>query len=393
MAADTAKNIAQATLMRAEAAREKRSVTLGWQHIDLVPGDVVMLDAAPGRWRIDDWSLETMVLTLDLVPLTSASIVPATASAGRVLGSPDIVHGPTMVAAFELPPLDDILLAAPRLMIAAAGMQPGWRQAALLLSTDNGARYDGLGGTAAPATMGALVTVPGAGSVSQVDRASSFEVELLHAGMTLDAADDAALDGGANLALVGDELLQFGSAVPLSATRWRLSGLWRGRRGTEAAIGTQAVGDRFVLIAADTLVAADLSLAVLGGTATVLASGVGDRPGPARADTGISGQSVRPPSPAHLRAQRLASGEVTLRWARRSRQGWRWIDAVDAPLAEEREACRVTVTPASGGVTTIDTDQVAIEVPAAAAPAGAVIRVRQLGTAGESLPASLTLNS
>jgi hypothetical protein len=241
--------------------------------------------------------------------------------------------------------------------------------------------------------MGTLVTAPGVGSASLIDRATSFDVELLHAGMTLDAADDAALDGGANLALVGDEMLQFGSAVPLSATRWRLSGLWRGRRGTEAAIGTQLVGDRFVLIAAETLVAADVSLATLGGTATVLASGVGDRPGPARVDASISGRSVRPPSPVHLRAQRRASGDVALSWARRSRQGWRWIDAVDAPLGEEREAYRVTVTPASGAITTIDTDQVAIDVPAAAAPVGAMISVRQLGTAGESPPASLTLLS
>ncbi len=31
---------------------------------------------------------------------------------------------------------------------------------------------------------------------------------------------------------------------------------------------------------------------------------------------------------------------------RRSRAGWRWIDGVDAPLAEEAERYRVTITPA-----------------------------------------------
>src|SRR3546814_3421662 len=65
---------------------------------------------------------------------------------------------------------------------------------------------------------------------------------------TLSNDGDALLDGGANLALVGDEVHQFGSAEQIDATRWRLSRLWRGRRGTEAAIGTQAAGDRFVLL-------------------------------------------------------------------------------------------------------------------------------------------------
>src|SRR3546814_11488239 len=62
---------------------------------------------------------------------------------------------------------------------------------------------------------------------------------LAGAEVTLSNAGDALLDGGANLALVGDELLQFGRAEQIDATRWRLSRLWRGRRGTEAAIGTQ----------------------------------------------------------------------------------------------------------------------------------------------------------
>ncbi|MBN8839788.1 MAG: hypothetical protein J0I25_06260, partial [Sphingomonadales bacterium] len=67
----------------------------------------------------------------------------------------------------------------------------------------------------------------------------------------------AALDRGVNLALVGDELLQFGVAEQLAARRWRLRDLWRGRRGTAAT--AHAAGDRFVLIEAESALVVSLA--------------------------------------------------------------------------------------------------------------------------------------
>ena len=74
----------------------------------------------------------------------------------------------------------------------------------------------------------------------------------------------------ANLALVGDELIQFARAAPLGGGRWALSELWRGHRGTRAAAGT--VGDRFALLTADSVRTIDLPLASLGGTARLMAA-------------------------------------------------------------------------------------------------------------------------
>ena len=58
-------------------------------------------------------------------------------------------------------------------------------------------------------------------------------------------ADANALMAGANLALVGDELLQFGRAEQLGPGRFRLSRLLRGRRGTEWAARTQPSASHF----------------------------------------------------------------------------------------------------------------------------------------------------
>ena len=64
-----------------------------------------------------------------------------------------------------------------------------------------------------------------AGDAALFDRAASVEVELLNDAMWLEARDDDALVGGANLAMLGDELIQFGDG---RAARRRGGGGCRG---------------------------------------------------------------------------------------------------------------------------------------------------------------------
>ena len=385
-----AKSIAEHALARAEAAREKRSVALGWEALTIPPGGAVSIIGDVGLWRAQSWSLEEMVLRLDLVRLAGAA-APATASSGRVLASADAVHGPTQIEAFELPDLDDALRTAPQFVVAAAGVSPGWRRAALLFSTDGGARWIGAGSTAAPAILGTIAGNPGARPASLRDLASAIDVTLLHNEMALSSADDAALDAGANLALVGDELLQFGQAEQMGAAQWRLSRLMRGRRGTEAAAGRQQPGDRFVLIERDTLATIPISLAAIGTPVPIMASGVGDLSGPAMQIVIPPGISVRPPSPVLLRIVRMPGGSARLGWARRSRLGWRWIDGAEAPLGEERESYRVTLTARDGESTDILVEMPDLNLDAAGLAALESIAVRQLGTHGESPAATLEI--
>ncbi|KQS03543.1 hypothetical protein ASG11_04130 [Sphingomonas sp. Leaf357] len=389
VSADLAKTLAEALIARGEAGRERRTLALGWGDLAVPPGACVTIRGTPGVYRVTSWAFENKVVKLGCVRLAAAS-APASASPGRVLSSPDMLAGTTILHAFEIPPLDDAVLSAPRLTIAAAGTASGWRRAALLYSLDDGAVWQAAGASRGVATLGTLASVPGAGPSSIVDRVASFEIELAHAEMALVGADARALEAGANVALAGDELLQFGVATQIGARRWRLSELWRGRRGTEAAIGTQATGDRFVLLAADTVATIDLPLSAIGGTVRVLASGIGDVSGPVETDAALRGISVLPPSPVHLRAEVLPGGDAVLRWVRRSRSGWRWIDGVDAPLAEEREAYRVTIT-APGGARTTETAVAEIVVAAADLGGGATATVRQVGAYGESPPVEILL--
>jgi hypothetical protein len=384
-----AKAIAEASLARMDLERERRTVALGWEALAIPPGARVRIAGTPGVWRVDRWRIEAMVVTLECVPVAPAPL-PALASAGRVLAAPDALLGTTVLHVFELPPLDDSAATQPRVAIAAAGTGSGWRGAALLLSSDTGVHWTSGGGTAPPAILGVVAVAPGAASARIEDRVHRVEVVLAHGGMVLGDADAAAIDAGANLAMLGDELIQFASAEPLGGARWRLRGLWRGRRGTEGAIGTQAVGDRFVLLTSDTIAIADTAVAI-GGSIAVLAEGPGDAGTPAEAMATVGGVSVLPPAPVHLHAEPQADGRTRLAWTRRSRVGWRWVDGVDAPLGEEREAYRVTLQPEGGAGRTLECSGAEWMLDATDRAEALTITVRQIGNNGLSGPAMLVL--
>lgn len=385
LSAEAAKGIAEAELVRADLTRTRRVVRPGWSALGIAPGQRVTIMGETGQWRVVETRAEAEGIALVLSPVTPHSN-PVTAASGRMNPSPDRVHGVTLIHAFECPHLGDGRLNGVRLSIAACGTSPGWRRAALSLSGDAGARWAAIGVTAAPATIGTVVAPAGRASALIADRASQLVIELAHTDLTLEEADINALDAGANLALVGDELMQFARAEPIGGGRWMLTGLWRGRRGTEASIGAGRVGDRFVLVENDTLAVHD-GLAV-GGSQWVMATGVGDV-NPIEQRVAMTGQSVTPPAPVALRAERTGGGRM-LRWTRRSRVGWRWSDGTDAPLGEESERYQLRIQGPGQPTSVAMTD-----VPCwMLEGTGAVeVEVRQAGDHGLSPPATLILEA
>ena len=387
LSAGAAKQLAQAALARADLQRERRIVLAGWNALAIPPGARVHITGEPGQWRVADWSLEAMAVKLELVRVASAPL-PASATSGRVLPAPDEVAGATILHAFELPHLGEGALVAPRLSIAACGTGAGWRRAALATSIDGGMRWEPAGSTAASAICGTVEDAGGAADPAIADRRNAIVVALAHAGMVLADADDSGLDSGLNLALIGNELIQFGSAEPMGGNRWRLSRLWRGRRGTEAATGAAMAGDRFVLIDVATLLMRD-GVAGIGADIAVLATAPADGDG-VEAETWLSGASVLSPAPVHLRAEAAPGGPTLLRWTRRSRTGWRWQEGVEAPLGEEAERYRVRIVPATGAELAETVSVAELSMPVGLA-APVRVEVRQIGDHGLSLPAILIL--
>jgi len=319
---------------------------------------------------------------------------PPPASPGGGVLQPDEPQGPTTLALLDLPALGDDPPSGPMLLIAAAGASAGWRKAALLASIDDGASWQPVGQTAPAAVMGQALGILPPGSSLLRDAISTLDVELLNDTMALAGSDGTEATATANLALVGDELIQFAAAEQTAPRRWRLSGLLRGRRGTEWAMAGHAAGERFVLVDPATLFAWAPPASLVGGTVRIAASGVGDA-APAEAAILFQARALRPPAPIAIRAAMQADGSLRIGWTRRSRAGWTWRDDTDAPLGEQAERYRLTASRSGGPALTIDTDTPEAMLSAADLAAlgeGALsLSVAQSGTFAASLPPAVIL--
>jgi hypothetical protein len=173
--------------------------------------------------------------------------------------------------------------------------------------------------------MGVAEDVLRSGPSAVIDRANAISVRLGNPDRWLEGCDDDALIAGANLALVGDELLQFGEAVPLGNGHFRLSRLLRGRFGTEWAIGDHRLGERFIRLAPGTFTTVNVPAACIGGSATVIGRGVGDLATPGSAIAGVTGEAMRPLAPGRLWMEQTAKG-LLVRWSERAIEQLHWLD-------------------------------------------------------------------
>lgn len=335
VSAAQARGSAQARLAEGWIGRERLELRCGWDALLAAPGTVLSIEGQPGRWRIEEAEWEGMAVRLSLVRVPGAGALTAPASSGAVVRQPDLPHGPTRLMIVDLPPLGDGPAMAPLVFAAAAGASAGWRRAALFTVDPVTREAVPAGGTAPAATMGTLLTPPDAGTAMLFDDATMV-VELLADDMMLLPADDDALMRGANLCLVGGELMQFGNVTEIGPRSFRLGRLLRGRRGTEWAMAGHGAGEPFLLIEEKRLAAVPAGAVRTGQALEMVAIGIGDAE-PAEATRMIAGEALVPPSPVHLHAGLDGTGSWLVRWTRRSRSGWSWSDGIDAPLGEEIE--------------------------------------------------------
>ena len=333
--------------------------------------------------KIERTLIDRMVVTLDLIRVPGGSAPSGTsASPGRPTREPDLAHGPSVIHLLDLPASVDAASDRVQLLAAAAGTEPGWRRANLSISYDSGVSWESIGQSAAPAVMGVALGATGLGGATLTDARNTVEIELLHDGMWLEGRDDEALVNGANVALLGNELIQFGAVEAVGARRFRLSRLLRGRRGTEWASDGHVAGERFVLIEPEALAAVDLAASRIGASVRVMAQGIGDGGAAPQAAVVVEGESVRPPSPVRIRSNWIGA-DLRISWVRRSRAGWIWMDHGDAPLAEESERYEVRLSGEAFSRTAIVSEpRITYDAAQQAEDGGGplVASVRQLGT-------------
>jgi len=396
LSASEARALAEAQVQQLWTGRRTLELRCDWRALTLEPGAVVTIEGQSGRWRIERSEWEAMGVRLALRQVGGAGVLAPPADAGTSISQADVLHGATTLRVADLPMPGDALLTEPLVVAAAAGAQAGWRVAELFVEDATTGGLTSIGGTAPSAIVGTVLATPSAAaSPALFDTVSAIDVQLLNGVMTLASADDASLLRGANMALVGGEVIQFGVASQTGPDTWRLTRLLRGRRGTEWAMTGHAGGEAFLLLDQTSLLAIPSSYAAMGSTLLMDAIGIGDTT-PATASALVAGQAVLPLSPVHVRAIQ-SGGDWQFGWVRRSRIGWQWLDGVDAPLGEAQESYRIDLKRAGAVFRSATVSAPAWTYAAASITAdnlagitGAVTaEIRQIGDFGASRPVTL----
>ncbi|MGE5100750.1 MAG: phage tail protein [Deltaproteobacteria bacterium] len=384
--ASAAKSLAQRMIARQWAACDKLTLRLPPSRMMLEPGSLVEPASVTGSWIVDKCTIDSFVTIVELRRSWRPSGSVA-ADPGRIVANPDIVEGPLSLALFDVPDVTGAGSDQPMLLLAASTSSIGWRSSAIDLII--GTTVTAVQTPRSKSILGRAATVLGAAEPELIDEMNSLDVELVDAEQWLTNCDDDALGSGMNLAVLGNELLQFAAVEPLGGGRFRLSRLLRGRAGTEWAIPGHSVGEQFCLIQANKVQRVALSASAIGSNVTAA-----DRAG-ASVSVQVTGESVRPWSPVNLLATVESSGDVSLSWTRRSRTGLFWLDEVDVPLGENREQYRVTMLGALATVEFTCTEPaltIAATDVAAVGSGPAQVQLRQVGDWATSRAAQITIN-
>ena len=263
---------------------------------------------------------------------------------GRPVKEVDALAGVTRLALVDLPFAVDASMQvsdSPRLYAAAAGGL-GWRRAQLFAVGADGVTTDLIGDISAPARIGTAPEPLGSSGPHLIDRQSALLVQMHNGNMHLNNADHTQLLAGQNIAAIGGEIMQFGSATPIGDNRYILSHLLRGLGGTEQEMDGHLADEDFVLLDGVDLTEIEarhyapfqpIMISVMGRGDDVPVSRSIDEPG----------RALKPWSPVHPRFAFQPNGDLEIRWTRRSRAGLMWQDHVEIPLAEETERYRVLI--------------------------------------------------
>lgn len=350
MSSSDAKQLAESRLFTAWLERVSGKVTVSPKHLDLSPGDVVMFGTT--RLRITAITNRGMIQEISGVAVDASTYTSnAVGDGGAGLGGsmPDIAYVTLLL--MDLPALlnqHDV----PGIFIAVSGYR-NWRGGAVYRSSDD-EYYPLLTSITYPSIAGYSTTVLGSGSTELLDRLNTVTVTVDND--TLESVTWSALLDGANIALLGNEIIQFQTATLVSAGTYQLSNLLRGRFGTEYAVGTHTAGDRFVLLDSARIKFLEAVNTDYNRTYYFRVVPLGQTLDTAQAYTfQYTFNTLRPYAPVKIQGSR-ASGtgsDLTITWVRRARINAGWQDSVDVPLDETTESYEIDIMNGSTVVRTL----------------------------------------
>lgn len=351
LSADRAKQAAEVELARSWQDRGRYDFSVSLKLAALAPGDVVNLPVSDVIRQVAIDSIEFGGGVLQCSGRGYSSLVYDSVAVGDVGSLPGQViaaPGNTILHLLDLPSVSSSDGQSPVLYMAAAGETAAWSGAVIYVSDDGGGSYQEMAVVQAVAVMGTVESLVEPGPTAFWDEKNSISVMLVQPLMELESRSALAILNGGNAALVGDEIIQFREAVLEVDGSYTLKGLLRGRRGTEYAMSSHAIGERFILLEGGRLTARDTAFANIGRSLLYKALSSGQAIGEVTGQTfTYHAHNLKPFAPVHLQAVRNGAGDITVSWVRRARLSGEWRDHVDVALDEAIEAYELEIL--SGG--------------------------------------------
>ena len=245
-----AKQIAELALVNSHLERMNYKFTTSYKFIDVEPGDI--LSSPMGLIRILKVT-ETEEGILEFEACDAGSDAALSASNQNIQApttptAPLVTNSIGYSGAFWIDPtnLNDQDQGV-RIYAAVHGYgRAGWPGASIYMSEDGGLTYDQIGTSTQEATLGIVETATPTADYHVWDETTQIVVKL-NSGTLLSKSELAVLNGD-NWAQIGQELIGFKNATLIADKTYRLTGLLRGRQGTEQYIGTHQANELFCLI-------------------------------------------------------------------------------------------------------------------------------------------------
>ena len=348
-----ARQVAERLLYNAWVERNTFIFRVSRRYAYLEPTDIItLIDADSGSIfsvRITNKS-ESRNGMIDFQAVANDSpIYQQKTTTGTALPSDQEIYivGPTNTIMLDIPMLRDADTNV-GVYVAMNGLtSTTWPGAVLFKSTDSGVTYVAGATTVNAAPTGRATTALGSWTGGNMfDEARTVNIHLdvgTLSGTTmldvLNGNNAAALKSG-----TGWEIIQYKNAVLETDGSYTLSGLLRGRKGTEWAMSGHAVGDIFVALSPSwitrvTMESSEVGLARKWKAVTFhqeLSDAVGF-------DFTNTSESLECYSPVHIGGGRNQNSDVIINWLPRTRIGGAWSDYSDVPLVEVSQSYEVEV--------------------------------------------------
>lgn len=336
-----AKQIADSLLFNAYYERQKYSATLSRKWAFLSPTDPIVVHGQ--RLRITSKTETPAGLqTLQLVPTRAMTFVQAGLSGTSSTPGQGVDKSQlTTLALLDIPYIADPDRQRVYWAAMAGADRPSWAGASLQKSSDGGTNYAEIATANLPDVMGRATTVLAEFlGGNMFDELNSVTIEIDVGSGDLASVTATQVYNGENEAALGSEIIQFRDATLIDDKTYTLTGLLRGRRGTEWAMNTHRTGERFVVLPTASEIEAKsydhgvsrTYKAVTSGKTLASATAVTFR----NCDT-----PLLPYAPVQLGAGDDGAGGYILTWRRRARVNNGWQGFIDVPLDETVEAYEV----------------------------------------------------